>query len=108
MIRVTGRRLVLSVAFAVSVVGSLGAQGTEGDFEMRDFRFTDGSTLPSSASTTPRSAIRERTWAASYAMRCSFSTAPPAMAAGSSPATLAASCSRPANRWTRHALHHPA
>jgi len=46
MIRVTGRRFVLGIVFAVSVVGSLGAQGTEGDFGMRDFRFTDGSTLP--------------------------------------------------------------
>ena len=34
--------VVAQSAFAQSAV----AQGTEGDFEMRDFRFTDGSTLP--------------------------------------------------------------
>ena len=42
MLHVRVRDLVLSLA----VAGTLGAQGTEGDFEMRDFKFTDGSTLP--------------------------------------------------------------
>ena len=40
------RRFVLSIAVATLAAHSLGAQGTEGDFEMRDFKFTDGGTLP--------------------------------------------------------------
>jgi hypothetical protein len=37
------------------------AVGAEGDFVVRDFRFGDGSALPSSASTTPRSVGRGAT-----------------------------------------------
>jgi homoserine O-acetyltransferase len=45
------RRVLLAIGLASFVAPSAFAQsavaqGTEGDFEMRDFRFTDGSTLP--------------------------------------------------------------
>src|SRR5687767_5260414 len=45
------RRVLLAIGLASFVAPpafarSAVAQGTEGDFEMRDFRFTDGSTLP--------------------------------------------------------------
>src|SRR5919107_464757 len=38
--------LIFGIALAAAAVSPGVAQGTEGDFEMRDFRFTDGSTLP--------------------------------------------------------------
>jgi homoserine O-acetyltransferase len=37
---------IAAIALAVAASASASAQGTEGDFEMRDFKFTDGSTLP--------------------------------------------------------------
>jgi homoserine O-acetyltransferase/O-succinyltransferase len=40
------RRFVLVLGLATCALHTTSAQGTEGDFEMRDFRFTDGSTLP--------------------------------------------------------------
>ena len=41
------RRLTVLVALTMSATTTgVAAQGTEGDFEMRDFKFTDGSTLP--------------------------------------------------------------
>jgi homoserine O-acetyltransferase/O-succinyltransferase len=40
------RTLILASVLAIGATAPAIAQGTEGDFEMRDFRFTDGSTLP--------------------------------------------------------------
>ena len=40
------RSLILASALVIVATAPAGAQGTEGDFEMRDFKFTDGSTLP--------------------------------------------------------------
>ena len=43
---ITSTRLIAAIALAVAASAPASAQGTEGDFEMRDFKFTDGSTLP--------------------------------------------------------------
>ena len=40
------RTLILASVLAIGATAPAIAQGTEGDFEMRDFKFTDGSTLP--------------------------------------------------------------
>ena len=42
----TVNRLILIAAVSIAAAAPANAQGTEGDFEMRDFKFTDGSTLP--------------------------------------------------------------
>ena len=40
------RTLILASVLAIGATAPAIAQGTEGDFEMRDFKFIDGSTLP--------------------------------------------------------------
>ena len=40
------KRLIVTLGLAIVAASPGRGQGTEGDFEMRDFKFTDGSTLP--------------------------------------------------------------